>query len=178
MQIRKWRRTGPLGAHSSREPYRQGRFGRFLTVGSRPIPFAKSKALRAPSCAILIKGRAKSAVLICAMSGLTEPMPSEQRAKLDSSVPPPKPIPAVQHFNDFARLDQSAPRNDLASPRREDENDPVRVLVKRPMKLSELERYAIEAALQRTGGTVTRAMRQLGIGRTTLYRKLKKYGLR
>jgi transcriptional regulator of acetoin/glycerol metabolism len=106
-------------------------------------------------------------------------MPAEQRAKLDSSIPPPKPIPAVQAFNDFARLDQSAPRNDLASPpRREDENDPVRVLVKRPMKLSELERYAIEAALQRTGGNVTRAMRQLGIGRTTLYRKLKKYGLR
>ena len=107
-------------------------------------------------------------------------MPSEQRAKLESSVPPPKPIPAVQHFNDFARLDQSAPRNDLAQPRPrvEDENDPVRVLVKRPMKLSELERFAIEAALQRTGGNVTRAMRQLGIGRTTLYRKLKKYGLR
>jgi transcriptional regulator of acetoin/glycerol metabolism len=96
-------------------------------------------------------------------------------------------MPAVQNFNDFARLDQSAPRNDLGSPRREedprfanagDELDPVRVLVKRPMKLSELERYAIEAALQRTGGNVTRAMRQLGIGRTTLYRKLKKYGLR
>jgi len=104
-------------------------------------------------------------------------MPSEQRVGMDSSIPPPKPIPAVQHFNDFARLDQNAPKND-ATPRKEDELDPVRVLVKRPMKLSELERYAIEAALQRTGGNVTRAMRQLGIGRTTLYRKLKKYGLR
>lgn len=105
-------------------------------------------------------------------------MPSEQRAGLDSSIPPPKPIPAVQQFNDFARLDQNAPKNDLANPKKEDELDPVRILVKRPMKLSELERYAIEAALQRTGGNVTRAMRQLGIGRTTLYRKLKKYGLR
>ena len=106
-------------------------------------------------------------------------MPSEQRAGLDSSIPPPKPIPAVQHFNDFARLDQNAPKNDLASPPKAgDDLDPVRVLVKRPMKLSELERFAIEAALQRTGGNVTRAMRQLGIGRTTLYRKLKKYGLR
>jgi DNA-binding NtrC family response regulator len=113
------------------------------------------------------------------MPGLSDPMPSEQRAAgLESSIPPPKPIPAVQHFNDFARLDQNAPKNDLASPRKEDELDPVRVLVKRPMKLSELERFAIEAALQRTGGNVTRAMRQLGIGRTTLYRKLKKYGLR
>lgn len=114
-------------------------------------------------------------------------MRSEQRTELESSIPPPKPVPAVQNFNDFARLDRSAPRNDLVSPRREDEPrvappadelDPVRVLVKRPMKLSELERYAIEAALERTGGNVTRAMRQLGIGRTTLYRKLKKYGLR
>lgn len=113
-------------------------------------------------------------------------MRSEQRAVMDSSIPPPKPIPAVQNFNDFARLDQSAPRNDLGTPQQGDpryaqqgeELDPVRVLVKRPMKLSELERYAIEAALQRTGGNVTRAMRQLGIGRTTLYRKLKKYGLR
>jgi DNA-binding NtrC family response regulator len=112
------------------------------------------------------------------MSGLSEPIPSEQRAGLESSIPPPKPIPAVPVFNDFARLDQNAPKNDLASPRKEDELDPVRILVKRPMKLSELERYAIEAALQRTGGNVTRAMRQLGIGRTTLYRKLKKYGLR
>jgi hypothetical protein len=76
-------------------------------------------------------------------------MPSEQRAGLESSIPPPKPIPAVQHFNDFARLDQSAPKNDLASPRKEDELDPVRILVKRPMKLSELERYAIEAALRK-----------------------------
>ena len=125
-----------------------------------------------------VKGSPKRAVLICAMSGLSEPMPSEQRAALDSSIPAPKPIPAVQHFNDFARLDQNAPKNDLASPKKEDELDPVRILVKRPMKLSELERYAIEAALQRTGGNVTRAMRQLGIGRTTLYRKLKKYGLR
>jgi DNA-binding NtrC family response regulator len=133
---------------------------------------------RASSARCRVKGPPKRAVLICAMPGFSEPMPSEQRAGLESSIPPPKPIPAVQHFNDFARLDQSAPKNDLASPRKEDELDPVRILVKRPMKLSELERYAIEAALQRTGGNVTRAMRQLGIGRTTLYRKLKKYGLR
>jgi DNA-binding NtrC family response regulator len=44
--------------------------------------------------------------------------------------------------------------------------------------LDELERAAIEAALRRTRGNVTRAMKQLGIGRTTLYRKLKRYGLR
>jgi DNA-binding NtrC family response regulator len=46
------------------------------------------------------------------------------------------------------------------------------------MTLDELERHAIEAALKRTRGNVTQAMKQLGIGRTTLYRKLKRYGLR
>lgn len=46
------------------------------------------------------------------------------------------------------------------------------------MTLDELERHAIEAALKRTCGNVTQAMKQLGIGRTTLYRKLKRYGLR
>lgn len=44
--------------------------------------------------------------------------------------------------------------------------------------LDQLEREAIEAALRRTHGNITRAMKQLGIGRTTLYRKLKRYGLR
>jgi two-component system response regulator RegA len=48
----------------------------------------------------------------------------------------------------------------------------------RAMTLDELERHAIEAALERTRGNVTQAMKQLGIGRTTLYRKLKRYGLR
>lgn len=52
------------------------------------------------------------------------------------------------------------------------------VLEERPMKLDELEQRAIIAAMKRTGGNVTQAMRELGIGRTTLYRKLKKYGMR
>lgn len=52
------------------------------------------------------------------------------------------------------------------------------ILSQRPMKIRDLERCAIEATLQRTGDNVTQAMRELGIGRTTLYRKLKKYGRR
>jgi DNA-binding NtrC family response regulator len=52
------------------------------------------------------------------------------------------------------------------------------LLSQRPMKIRDLERCAIEATLQRTGDNVTQAMRELGIGRTTLYRKLKKYGRR
>ncbi len=52
------------------------------------------------------------------------------------------------------------------------------ILSQKPMKIRDLERCAIEATLQRTGDNVTQAMRELGIGRTTLYRKLKKYGRR
>lgn len=45
------------------------------------------------------------------------------------------------------------------------------------LKLRELERAAVEAALQRVDGNVSKACRLLGIGRTTLYRKLKNYGI-
>jgi transcriptional regulator of acetoin/glycerol metabolism len=37
---------------------------------------------------------------------------------------------------------------------------------------------AIEQAIERHDGNVSAAIRELGIGRTTLYRKPKHYGLR
>jgi len=43
--------------------------------------------------------------------------------------------------------------------------------------VDDAERRAIEAALSRTQGNLSEATRQLGIGRTTLYRKLRKYGI-
>ncbi|MEI7704208.1 MAG: helix-turn-helix domain-containing protein, partial [Deltaproteobacteria bacterium] len=42
---------------------------------------------------------------------------------------------------------------------------------------SGMERNAIVEALQRAGGNRARVSRELGIGRTTLYRKLKEYGI-
>jgi DNA-binding NtrC family response regulator len=47
-----------------------------------------------------------------------------------------------------------------------------------PQTLEEIERDAIAAALARNRGNVAQVVRELGIGRTTLYRKIKKYGLR
>ncbi len=43
--------------------------------------------------------------------------------------------------------------------------------------LEELERAAIRAAIARTDGNLSEACRMLGIGRTTLYRKLERYGI-
>ncbi|MCO4772077.1 MAG: sigma-54-dependent Fis family transcriptional regulator [Deltaproteobacteria bacterium] len=48
----------------------------------------------------------------------------------------------------------------------------------RPRTLEEIERAAIEAALARNEGNLSAVVRELGIGRTTLYRKLDRYGLR
>jgi DNA-binding NtrC family response regulator len=41
--------------------------------------------------------------------------------------------------------------------------------------MDEIERQAIEATLDYTGGDKTHAARALGIGRKTLYRKLDQY---
>jgi transcriptional regulator of acetoin/glycerol metabolism len=46
-----------------------------------------------------------------------------------------------------------------------------------PMSLEALERCAVEAAMKKTQGNVTRAADLLGVGRTTFYRKLKQYEL-
>jgi transcriptional regulator with GAF, ATPase, and Fis domain len=44
-----------------------------------------------------------------------------------------------------------------------------------PASMDKIERQAIEATLDYTGGDKTRAARSLGIGRKTLYRKLQQY---
>ena len=47
-----------------------------------------------------------------------------------------------------------------------------------PIDLDKLERWAIERALNSTDGQLTEAAMLLGIGRTTLYRKLARHGIR
>ena len=47
-----------------------------------------------------------------------------------------------------------------------------------PKSLEELEREAIESAMESNRGNLSDVARQLGIGRSTLYRKLEQYGLR
>ncbi len=46
-----------------------------------------------------------------------------------------------------------------------------------PLSLDAYERLALERALEETGGDAREAARRLGIGRSTLYRKLAKHGI-
>jgi DNA-binding NtrC family response regulator len=55
--------------------------------------------------------------------------------------------------------------------------DDFAVVYKPGMRMSEVERAAIEAALRETNGNRRRAAERLGIGERTLYRKIKEYGL-
>lgn len=45
------------------------------------------------------------------------------------------------------------------------------------LNLGDLEKAALEKALQVTGGSILAAAHLLGIGKTTVYRKVKEYGL-
>ena len=56
--------------------------------------------------------------------------------------------------------------------------DAPAVAVDAGLSLEELERVAIERALATHDGNLSDVARQLGIGRSTLYRKLEQYGLR
>jgi propionate catabolism operon transcriptional regulator len=46
-----------------------------------------------------------------------------------------------------------------------------------PLALAAYERLALERALAETGGDAPEAARRLGLGRSTLYRKLARHGL-
>jgi transcriptional regulator of acetoin/glycerol metabolism len=74
--------------------------------------------------------------------------------------------------------DLTGPMSEVPDSTARRQNILYELLSQKPMKIRDLERCAIEATLARTGENVTQAMRELGIGRTTLYRKLKKYGRR
>jgi hypothetical protein len=45
------------------------------------------------------------------------------------------------------------------------------------LNLNDLEKAALEKALQVTGGSILAAAQLLGIGKTTAYRKVRQYGL-
>jgi DNA-binding NtrC family response regulator len=63
------------------------------------------------------------------------------------------------------------------SPAEPEAVDEGAVVYRAGMTMAEMERAAIESALERTRGNRRRAAETLGIGERTLYRKIKEYGL-
>ena len=45
------------------------------------------------------------------------------------------------------------------------------------LNLSDVEREVIKQAVRKSNGNLTKAAEELGIGRTTLYRKMEEYGI-
>ncbi len=71
------------------------------------------------------------------------------------------------HGDDLVRARDGGPR----------EPEPSAVLYRAGMKMTDVERAAIEAALEETGGNRRKAAERLAIGERTLYRKIREYGL-
>lgn len=86
-----------------------------------------------------------------------------------SSAPPSDAEPWDSSIPEIANLrDSEAPR----------ERPTPKSLDDLPLSLEAVERWAVKRALRDKNGRLTEAAKALGIGRTTLYRKLEKYGLR
>lgn len=84
-------------------------------------------------------------------------------------------------FEDVAGVRRTV-RSAVTRRRRSRERDPLQGSSARPdsglpLSLDAYERRALERALDETRGDATAAARRLGIGRSTLYRKLQKHGL-
>lgn len=102
-----------------------------------------------------------------------ELMNALQRASVMAAGEPIRPAdlpPRVQRGADQAQSEQLLQAVAEASPATANGND--------PRSIEDIERAAIEAALVRHKGNLSTATRELGLARSTLYRKLKKYGLR
>jgi transcriptional regulator of acetoin/glycerol metabolism len=77
----------------------------------------------------------------------------------------------------FSREDQIAP-GDLPDHIQGNRSGRFRCEIAPFMTMEEIEREAIEQTLDRTGGNVKKTAQILNLHRPTLYRKLKKYGMK
>ena len=92
----------------------------------------------------------------------------------DGSPSPTSPIPATQPRADASSQRHVLPKNLRKAVKHlsDGELDLLHAAI-----LEEMERRAIIRMLRETGGDKLQAARLLGIGKTTLYRKLKEYGI-
>jgi DNA-binding NtrC family response regulator len=120
--------------------------------------------------------------LLIAKGGLVLPedLPPRLRARgarKESAAAPPEPSEPPEKFDEPATESPRSARVE-PSPRRESVEAPRRSSRLETLDLQELERHAIQQALEEAGGNLSQVVRLLGIGRTTLYRKLKSHRIR
>ncbi len=85
----------------------------------------------------------------------------------------PTHLPArIQHGRDGREAEDRTP-----PPSAVIERTPGAPAVEGRSRLADLEREALQQALVRAGGDIGQVVRELGIGRTTVYRKIKEYRL-
>jgi DNA-binding NtrC family response regulator len=113
--------------------------------------------------------------LLIAKGGLVLPEDLPPRLRTPGASDDAAPESAAPFEREPAAMDSPPP------PRRETapaEAPPRRSSRLETLDLQELERRAIQQALEEAGGNLSQVVRLLGIGRTTLYRKLKSHRLR
>ncbi len=96
-----------------------------------------------------------------------------ERAAVESGGAALRPTHLPPRIQSGRPVKRDTPRDDAPEP-----SQPRAPAVTGAKTLEALERDAIASAMARHDGNLTRVVQELGIGRTTLYRKLKKYRLR
>jgi DNA-binding NtrC family response regulator len=125
----------------------------------------------------------RRAALIAGSMGGTEVAGPHLPAYLLRSVPPP--VIAASHrpsrLSEHPKLPSLVPPVIVrASTRPEGSPSELRERTggsQRPARLADLERQALQQALHRCNGDIARVVRELGVGRSTVYRKIKQYKL-
>ncbi|RZV52540.1 MAG: sigma-54-dependent Fis family transcriptional regulator [Deltaproteobacteria bacterium] len=105
-----------------------------------------------------------------------EDLPARVREHDGGSTESPRWTVLPRGPNDLGPTDSQDPS--MSAAERSTERPTPKSLAELPLTLEDLERWAVKRALRDKNGRLTEAAKALGIGRTTLYRKLQKYGLR
>lgn len=101
---------------------------------------------------------------------------SSSLSKFLSSYPWPGNIRELQHA-----VERAVIMTENTVLEREDfllDEKPARGIATDNYKLDEMEKVAIEQAIRKHQGNMSKAAKELGLGRTTIYRKIEKYGIK
>jgi len=153
--------------------------GRPRVVGIRPDALALLSAHDWPGNIRQLENAVHRAVILAEGAYLTPEDFPQVAAQLGHLPRHAEPVPAASEPLPAEHPAPAAPRAPLAASRMPDPAGFVRVLGDsghiRP--LAELEEAMVRLAIAHYGGRMAEVARRLGIGRSTLYRKLKEYGL-